>query len=168
LPYYQSALCDFSNNYILIPDTSDNTLISVIMSKLNAIVGSNTEVNTVTLFDIEDQLKYKLEIYDEDDDAELINIKQWLGDLAFNDVSWWMRNDQSTWDGVAISQDEYDAVKSRLDDDDSESMFDEIENTVRAIFESVQPKPQKEAAAELIEVDFQEETKKKKWKPKLV
>jgi hypothetical protein len=167
LPHYEKTLCEFSNNYVLLPDTADNTFISVLTSKFNAIVGDNTEVNSVTLFDLDDQLKYRLEIFDEDDDGEIINIKDWLGEFALNDIPWWDRGDVSTWDGAAKNQEEYDAVKSNVSDEEPESIFDDIEDSIRTLYKSVQQQ-NTEAEAEVIEVDFQNETKKKKWKPKLV
>ena len=166
LPYYEKTLCEFSNNYMLVPDTSDNTMISVIMSKLNSIVGDSTEVNTVTLFDLDDQLKYRLEIFEEDDDNEMIDIKEWLGEFVLNDLPWWCRGDDSTWDGVAKSQEDYDIIKSKIEEEERESIFDDIDESIRRLFKSVQQGADPEA--EVIEVDFQDASKKTKWKPKLV
>lgn len=101
LTHYEKTLCEFSNNYVLLPDTIDNTVIDVLTSKFNAIVGDNTEVNSVTLFDLDEQLKYRLEIIEDDDDDDIVNIKEWLGEFVLNDVPWWQRGDESTWDGVA-------------------------------------------------------------------
>ena len=172
LPYYEKTLCEFENNYVLVPDVADNVIISVIMSKMNSIVGDNTEVNTITLVDLDEQLKYKLEIFEEDDDSDLPDIKGWLGDLALSDKSWWLRSDESTWDGIAKTQDEYDAIKSSVADsdenDDVYSMFDDIEESIRAVFKTVKMSDDPEAAADIIEVDFTQENKKKKWKPKLI
>lgn len=167
LPHYEKTLCEFSNNYVLVPDITDNTLISVLMSKFNAIVGDNTEVNAVTLYDLDDQLKYRLEIFEDDEESDIVDIKEWLGEFALSDMPWWKRGDVSTWDGVAKNQEEYDAVKSNVSDDDTESVFDEIEDSIRTLYKSVQ-QDNPGAEAEVIEVDFQNETKKKKWKPKLV
>ena len=169
LPYYEKTLCEFSNNYVLLPTLEDNTIISVIMSKFNSIVGANTSVNAVTLADLDDQLKYRLEAFDEDeDDSDLPNIKEWLGDLALNDVPWWDRGDESTWDGIAKSQEEYDAVKGNPTDEEVDSIFDDIEDSIRTLYKSVHQPETIESNADVIEVDFQNETKKKKWKPKLV
>ena len=70
LSHYEKTLCEFSNNYVLLPDTLDNTVIDVLTSKFNAIVGGNTEVNSVTLFDLDDQLKYRLEIIEDEDEYD--------------------------------------------------------------------------------------------------
>jgi len=174
LAYYEKTLCEFHNNYILVPDVADNIIIGVIMSKMNAIAGENTEVNSITLFDLDDQLKYKLEIYEDDDDSDLPDIKAWLGDLALNDVPWWSRSDETTWDGVAKTQDEYDTVKTTVTKDDSEevedeySIFDDIEESIRSLYKTVKMAKDPGSTAEVIEVDFAQETKKKKWKPKLI
>lgn len=167
LSHYEKTLCEFSNNYVLLPDTIDNTVIDVLTSKLNAIVGDNTEVNSVTLFDLDDQLKYKLEIFEDDDDDDIVNIKEWLGEFVLNDVPWWQRGDESTWDGIAKDREEYDKVKSSTGDDESESIFEEIDDTIRSMYK-IMKSESSDSAAEVIEVDFQNETKKKKWKPKLV
>lgn len=167
LPHYEKTLCEFSNNYVLLPDTIDNTVIDVLTSKLNAIVGDNTEVNSVTLFDLDDQLKYRLEIIEDDDDDDIVNIKEWLGEFVLNDVPWWQRGDESTWDGIAKDREEYDKVKSSTSDDESESIFEEIDDTIRSMYK-IMKSESSDSSAEVIEVDFQNETKKKKWKPKLV
>lgn len=167
LSHYEKTLCEFSNNYVLLPDTIDNTVIDVLTSKLNAIVGDNTEVNSVTLFDLDDQLKYKLEIFEDDDDDDIVNIKEWLGEFVLNDVPWWQRGDESTWDGIAKDREEYDKVKSSTSEDESESIFEEIDDTIRSMYK-IMKSESSDSSAEVIEVDFQNETKKKKWKPKLV
>jgi hypothetical protein len=167
LPHYEKTLCEFSNNYVLLPDTIDNTVIDVLTSKLNAIVGDNTEVNSVTLFDLDEQLKYKLEIIEDDDDDDIVNIKEWLGEFVLNDVPWWQRGDESTWDGIAKDREEYDKVKSSTSDDETESIFEEIDDTIRSMYK-IMKSESSDSSAEVIEVDFQNETKKKKWKPKLV
>ena len=167
LPHYEKTLCEFSNNYVLLPDTIDNTVIDVLTSKLNAIVGDNTEVNSVTLFDLDEQLKYRLEIIEDDDDDDIVNIKEWLGEFVLNDVPWWQRGDESTWDGIAKDREEYDKVKSSTSDDESESIFEEIDDTIRSMYKIMRSESS-DSSAEVIEVDFQNETKKKKWKPKLV
>jgi hypothetical protein len=167
LPHYEKTLCEFSNNYVLLPDTIDNTVIDVLTSKLNAIVGDNTEVNSVTLFDLDEQLKYKLEIIEDDDDDDIVNIKEWLGEFVLNDVPWWQRGDESTWDGIAKDREEYDKVKSSTSDDETESIFEEIDDTIRSMYKMMKSESS-DSSAEVIEVDFQNETKKKKWKPKLV
>jgi hypothetical protein len=167
LTHYEKTLCEFSNNYVLLPDTIDNTVIDVLTSKFNAIVGDNTEVNSVTLFDLDEQLKYRLEIIEDDDDDDIVNIKEWLGEFVLNDVPWWQRGDESTWDGVAKDREEYDKVKSSTSDDESESIFEEIDDTIRSMYK-IMKSESSDSSAEVIEVDFQNETKKKKWKPKLV
>jgi len=169
LSHYEKTLCEFSNNYVLLPDTLDNTVIDVLTSKFNAIVGGNTEVNSVTLFDLDDQLKYRLEIIEDEDDFDddVFNIKEWLGEFVLNDIPWWQRGDESTWDGTAKDQEEYDKVKSTISDDDVESIFEEIDDTIRSMYK-IMKSESSDSTAEVIEVDFQDDTKKKKWKPKLV
>jgi hypothetical protein len=167
LSHYEKTLCEFTNNYVLVPDTIDNTIIGVLTSKFNAIVGDNTEVNSVTLYDLDDQLKYKLEIFEDDDDAGIVDIKEWLGELVLNNVPWWQRGDESTWDGIAKDREEYDKVKSSINDDEPDSIFEEIDDSIRSMYKLMKSE-NSDASAEVIEVDFQNETKKKKWKPKLV
>jgi hypothetical protein len=167
LSHYEKTLCEFTNNYVLVPDTIDNTIIGVLTSKFNAIVGDNTEVNSVTLYDLDDQLKYKLEIFEDDDDDGIVDIKEWLGELVLNNVPWWQRGDESTWDGIAKDREEYDKVKSSINDDEPDSIFEEIDDSIRSMYKLMKSESS-DASAEVIEVDFQNETKKKKWKPKLV
>jgi hypothetical protein len=169
IPYYEKTLCEFSNNYVLLPNLEDNTIISVLLAKFNSIIGDNTEVNAVTLLDQDDQLKYRLEVFDdEEEDSDLPNIKDWLGDLALNDEPWWSRADESTWDGVAKTKDEYDTVKTNAAEEEQDSIFDDIEESIKTLYKTVHQSQDPNADADVIEVDFQKENKKKKWKPKLV
>lgn len=169
---YEQTLCEYSNNFVLLPDVADTTIIHAIYNKLNSIVSVLTQVTSVTLTDLDDHLKYRLDVFDEDDDGEeLPTIKEWLGDLAFNQVPWWMRSDETTWDGVAKSLEELTAIRdNKSDDSDEVSMFDEIEESIVTLFKIIEKEANGEISGEIIEVDFNQESKQKttKWKPTII
>lgn len=163
---YERTLCEFSNNYILLPDVSDTTLIDAIQRKLSAIAGKLTDVTSVTLIDLDDQLKYRLDVFDEDDDeSDLPALSEWLGDLAINSVPWWDRPDETTWDGVAKDQAELESLRN-LDTESGTSMFDDVEENIRKIYKAALNG--EDSSGELIEVDFANQDKKKKWTPTII
>jgi hypothetical protein len=169
---YEQTLCEYGNNFVLVPDVADTTIIHVLYHKLSSIVSSLTEVTNVTLTDLDDHLKYRLDIFESDDESEeLPTITEWLGELAFNQTPWWKRSDESTWDGVAKDKEELELVRAKnLEESEEASMFDEIEESITNLFKALEKEAGGEAPGEIIEVDFQQETKKKhkKWKPTLM
>lgn len=169
---YEQTLCEYSNNFVLLPDVADTTIIHAIYNKLSSIVSEMTQVTSVTLTDLDDHLKYRLDIYEEEDESEeLPTITEWLGELAFNKEPWWKRSDETTWDGVAKNQDELEAVRNNKPEETEEtSMFEEIEESIVTLFKTIEKEANGEIAGEIIEVDFNQEPKKKtkKWKPTII
>jgi len=139
---------------------------------LKAIVSELTEVSSITLTDLDDHLKYRLDVFDsEEEDSELPNIKDWLGELAINEKPWWDRSDESTWDGIAKNKEELDRLKEvKQEEREGVSMFEDIEESILNLFKAIQKEANGAISGEIIEVDFQQETKKKskKWKPTLI
>lgn len=161
---YEKTLCEFDNNFVLVPDTSDVTLINVIQRKLSAVVGNDSEVTNVVLYDVDDQLKYKLDVFEQNsDDNDLPSISEFVGNLHLGNSPWWDRHDETTWDGAAKSQEECDELRNK-EADDTPSLFEEIEESIRTLYNTATN------TGEIIEVDFSEEHKKKikKWKPTVI
>jgi hypothetical protein len=169
---YEATLCEYSNNFVLLPDVADTTLIHALYNKLSSIVSELTEVTSVTLTDLDDHLKYRLDIFEaEEDSEELPSITDWLGDLAFNEEPWWKRSDESTWDGVAKNPDELEHVRAnKVEDTEETSMFEDIEESITNLFKSLEKEAKGEEVGEIIEVDFNQEPKRKakKWKPTII
>lgn len=170
---YEKTLCEYSNNFVILPDVADTTIIHAIYNKLKAIVSESTEVSTVTLTDLDDHLKYRLDVFESEEDTELPTITEWLGDLAFNEEPWWKRSDESTWDGVAKTQEELDQVRAKTSDESDElSMFEDIEESIINLFKTIEKEANGDITGEVIEIDFQHqpESKKKtkKWKPTII
>ncbi len=169
---YEKTLCEYTNNFIILPDVADTTIIHAIYNKLKAIVSELTEVSSITLTDLDDHLKYRLDVFDsEEEDSELPNIKDWLGELAINEKPWWDRSDESTWDGIAKNKEELDRLKEvKQEEREGVSMFEDIEESILNLFKAIQKEANGAISGEIIEVDFQQETKKKskKWKPTLI
>lgn len=170
---YEKTLCEYSNNFVILPDVADTTIIHAVYNKLKSIVSELTEVSSVTLTDLDDHLKYRLDIFESEEDTELPNIKEWLGDLAFNEEPWWKRSDESTWDGVAKTKEELDQVRAKTpEESDDLSMFEDIEESITNLFKTIEKEANGDITGEVIEIDFQHqpESKKKakKWKPTLI
>jgi hypothetical protein len=169
---YEKTLCEYSNNFVLLPDVADTTIIHALYNKLSSIVSELTEVTSVTVTDLDDHLKYRLDIYEtEEESDELPSITEWLGDLAFNEQPWWKRSDESTWDGVAKDPEELEIIRSSKPDESEETtMFEDIEESITSLFKSLEKEAKGEEVGEIIEVDFNQEPKKKtkKWKPTII
>jgi len=169
---YEKTLCEYSNNFMLLPDVADTTIIHALYHKLSSVVSELTEVTSVTLTDLDDHLKYRLDIYEIDEETdELPSITEWLGELAINEKPWWKRSDESTWDGVAKSADELEHIRANItEDSDEPSMFEDIEESITSLFKSLEKEAKGEEVGEIIEVDFNQEPKKKskKWKPTII
>lgn len=171
---FEKTLCEYSNNFVILPDVADTTIIHAIYNKLRAIVSELTEVSSITLTDLDDHLKYRLDVFEEEEEeTELPSIKDWLGELAFNEQPWWDRSDESTWDGVAKSKEELEHVRANKVERETVSMFEDIEESILNLFKSLQKQAAGDNTGEIIEVDFQQEAKdakkkSKKWKPTLI
>lgn len=161
-----SVLAPYNNNLISLPEANESSLLAALHCKLNTICGEHTHVNLVKLTDTVQGLSYSYYQEEKDVYPELPSSQsEWLGEFPYWDTPWWFRNDITTLDRSAESQEEFDAwMEARADTDMDTAnfaLFEEIENTVRAAAEgNLSTSP-----GELIEVDFEQ---KKPWKPTVV
>jgi hypothetical protein len=161
-----SVLGPYTNNLISLPEVNETHLLAALHCKLNTICGENTHVNLVKLTDNIQGLSYSYFQEDKDIYPELpFEQADWLGEFPYWDTPWWNRNDITTLDRSADTQEEYDEWQKALTESEMElantALFDEIEATVRAAAEGISSA----SSGELIEVDFEQ---KRPWKPTLV
>lgn len=157
------------NNFVAVPDPGENTLCALIHAKLNTIAGKDTIIDYVTLKDLKENMTYEYindmnvesdldEIY-----GELPSTREWVNELSYWKTPWWLRNDISTADKVAQSQEEYDDWQSKFEEVEklNTETFQDIEKEINEAWKKVSgPK----GSGELITVDFL----KKKIEPKKV
>jgi hypothetical protein len=156
---------DFNNNFIVLPDSSDQMLVVALHCKLNAIVHENTYVDRIKFRDTHENICYEYVCVDEEY-TELPSDKQWSTELSYWPGCWWNRPDINTMDRNARDQEEYDdwlKLKSETNIDDlNMQIFKEIEQA----FSNVST-----CAGEVIEVNFEKPdpaTGRPIWKPVLV
>lgn len=131
---------DLNNNFVLLPDLTENTVCAAIHCKLNSIIEEDSYITKVTMYDKDDKVKYSYTA-DADDDYPLPTLKEWLGDKTYWDIPWWYREDVTTYDKVAKTQEEYsDWIKQKTElniDKKNMQMFNDIESEVENVFKSV-------------------------------
>lgn len=151
----------FENNIVMLPDLTEVTLLAALYAKFNSITAENTSVKALSLRNVRDNVTYSYEIDEDDevDNMELPTAKEWLGEYPYWENTWWERNDISTYDKAAETEEELNkwkkyAAESKIDELNKQT-FEEIEEEVGAVFQRVVNSINKgQASGELIEVDF--------------
>ena len=151
------------NNFMVLPDVSEMTILAALHYKFNSIISDNSLVTTITLNEKMQNLTFNYTFIDDGEGySELPSHSEWCPPLSYWDSPWWCRKDIMTLDRVAKDQEEYDkwcsSEKSKVDQS-SVDLFDEIDNQYQAMFSDIDID---EKEGELIEVDF------KNTKPRLV
>jgi hypothetical protein len=161
------CLSTFSNNFVVLPNMDENTLIACIHSKLNAIVDSHTTVDRVRLHDRNEQLTFEYFMVD-DQYTELPTEAEWGSELSYWKGCWWSRNDINTMDRIASSEEELARWNEMREEHNLEQLnvqlFDDIEGAFREAANA-------DAAGEVIEVDFAASDVKRGhhvWKPVVI
>jgi hypothetical protein len=121
-------------------------------SKLNTITGPNTVIETVKLEDINENMMYEYSHNNEDAYLELPAINEWVTDMSYWQIPWWFRNDISTSDKLATSQEELEEWQSKFDEVEkcNTETFKEIEIEILESWQKLDNSP----PGELIKVDF--------------
>lgn len=152
----------FENNIVMLPDLTEVTLMSTLYAKFNTITGRDTNVKSISIKNIRDNVTYSFDLGDEEDDdyTELPTATEWLGDYPYWEKTWWERDDISTYDKGAETLEELESWKihsreNRVDELNRQT-FIEIEKEVTSVFDRVTQERDKntEHAGELIEIDF--------------
>lgn len=161
-----TTLAQYSNNLVTLPEVNESTLLSTIHCKLNTICGEDTHVDFIKITDAKQALSYSYVQEEPESYPELPGSQaEWLGDRPYWDTPWWYRDDITTVDRNAGSDEEMEAwLQARQESNMDElnvAIFREIEDTVRNVAGGENPG----SSGEIIEVDFE---KQKPWTPKLV
>ena len=161
-----TSLAKYSNNSITLPEVTESTLLAALHCKLNVICGDSTHVDFVKLTDKTQSISYSYAQEYPESYPELPETQaDWLGDMPYWDTPWWYRNDITTVDRNASSQEELDVWIQTREESNMDQlnvvMFEEIEDTVRSVAGGENPS----SSGEIIEVDFE---RQKPWTPKLV
>jgi hypothetical protein len=148
------------NNLITVPDVTENTFVASLICKLNSIVDEDTTIHSIKMFDKYDKLKYTYKIEEKDTDYPLPKQTDWLGEYPYWETPWWYRDDITTYDKGATTEEEYKGwQKERKDgnvDKENRIWFEEIEKEVIKLYtemkneqETTSPKK-----GEVISIDF--------------
>jgi hypothetical protein len=165
-PAIRETIDRLDNNVLMLPDLTEVTLMSALISKMNAITAENTSVRELSIRNVRDKVTYSF-MCDEQDDSDyddLPTAKEWLGEFPYWEKTWWERDDISTYDRGAKDEEELknwkkNAEEQRIDELNKQT-FREVEQDVTAIFLKVANQHTKEEhAGELIEVDFSKKNK---------
>jgi hypothetical protein len=152
------------NNFMILPDVSEMVLLSALHYKLNSIISENSLVTAITCNDKLQNLSFSYNFIDEGEGyTELPSYEEWCPELSYWNDPWWCRNDITTIDRVAASEEEYHSWLSGdkiTVEQQSVEVFDSIDSQFKELFSEDADKTE----AELIDVDF----KKSTWKPRLV
>lgn len=156
-----------NNNPVVFPNLDEATICAALHSKLNAITHEDTAVDIITYHDIDSNCKFRY-VQDNDEDYNLPTQDEWLGEFPYWPKPWWERNDISTMDNSADSQESLDKwlevfEEEGVDETNTET-FREIEEEVTSLFNEANGIKKLEGT--LIEVDFTNKTSK--FKPTLV
>ena len=159
----EKSFSEYNNNFMFLPSLSEATFASAIHSKLNSLIHETSHVETITILDKIDGMEYS--VWNDDGVyTSLPTIEQWLGELSFWKTPWWERRDFSTFDNIALDQEELDTwFNNDKQQEVIAKMSYPIDEIVKEVTESLGT-PEDRDKGKLIEVDF----KKKKFKPKLV
>jgi hypothetical protein len=158
----EKNFCEFDNNFMFLPNISEATLVSALHCKLNAIIHENSIVDVISIKDTVDDLDYNF-VNTDFDYPMLMDIKDWLGELSFWDKPWWYRRDFSTFDNIALDQEELDTWKETKKEESNLRMQKAITDIEESVREQMTQATTDDKGI-LIEVDFS----KKAPKPKLV
>lgn len=163
-------LSEFDNNFLVLPDLDDVTLLQAIHSKLSVIAGERTLISDLKLEDCSLGLSYNFFLDEDTVYTSLPSQQEWLGELSFWDEPWWSRYDVLTFDNVATDAEERDAHKA--DKDQRESIVQpllDIDDSVDELLAKVQKQLDnaEHEPAELISLDSVRK-KKSKWTPTIV
>jgi len=157
-------MSSYDNNYIFLPTLSEAVLLHALHCKLNTICHPHSNIETLSIKLKEEQLSYNC-INDDLEYPELPSIKEWLGELSIWDTPWWMRKDFSTFDNVALNQEEKDQWAN---DEKKQEMMARMSDPIKEIETKVssQLSISTKDKGELIEIDFKDKKLKSKPIPK--
>ncbi len=155
---------EFDNNIILSPDNSEASLGVMLHAKLSTIT-KECFIGCIEIIDNRSKTCYNY-MDDENDYTYLPTITDMIveGGIAFHEQPWWFRDDISTYDGSAKSEEEFNNYIDNHFEPVQEAMsrpLSELETRLRDAMSSTD-----QTAGEII--DLEEFKSKKAWKPTLI
>jgi hypothetical protein len=157
---------NYDNNYVVLPDTTDTTLLEALHSKMNVLCGDHTYIDDLSLTDTDVGVGYNMTADSEEITYGLPEQSDWLPEFSFWPVSWWERYDITTFDNYSETEQDVETFQNTdVYLNTLTSDLDQIDQQVDDLFNQMMGK-----TGEVIELDqirAQQETKKV-WKPTLV
>jgi hypothetical protein len=164
-----SVLMNYDNNYVVLPDTTDTTLLEAIHCKLNVLCGDTTFVDDISLTDVDNGIGYSMAV-DSDDFSQIYGLPtsqdQWLPGHSFWEEPWWCRYDATTFDNYSELEEhvqefrQTETFQGALVQD-----LQQIDEQVDALFNQHLGKTAEVISLDQIRADLET---KKPWKPTLV
>jgi len=165
LPIVEMFSSGFDNNFLVVPDVTDTTILEALHCKLNVLCGDGTVIDSLVLSDTDTGIGY--EVFTDTETAyKLPSAAQWLGELSFWEKPWWERYDVTTFDNYAESaEDLADFRKSEAYNGALSVELDEIDQQVDQLFNQIHGK-----VGEVIDLEDlrRNSVKKNSWKPTVV
>lgn len=153
------------NNFMMLPSVSEMIIIAALHYKLNSIISDNSIVTTITLNEKTQNLTFNYTFIDDGEGyGELPNGAEWCPELSYWKDPWWCREDITTIDRIAATQEEYDkwiAGDKITVEKSSRELLASIDDQYKDLFSE----DDEIKEGDLIEVDF---NKNQQWGPKLV
>jgi hypothetical protein len=172
-----TRFADYENNFLVLPDLTESTLMEVLHCKLNRLCKAGSRVDNIHIYDTITEMNYTF-FMTEEEEYQLPGQSEWMGEFSYWDDPWWNRSDVSTYDNSADSSEELAAWRLNMKENHvyrmAQEAFEEIEDVVKSSFHAalehagIVPKIER---GQLIEVDFSntnEPVKRERWTPKLI
>ena len=169
----EKFLVEYDNNFVVLPDLDDVTLLDCLHRKLQAIAGEMSIVSKVSILDTDTELTYHSFYDDEDEGALTLPIaKDWCGELAFWETPWWDRYDVMTFDNIATDIEERDAHRADADRASLRAPFDDIDENIKDILKKAKNlivnEDEHKEDCEVVDLTSARLRKKEKWTPTIV
>lgn len=152
------------NNFMMLPNVSEMTIMAALHCKLNHIINDNSYVTSISCNEKIQNLTFSYTLIDDlEGYTELPSDAEWCPEFSYWDTPWWSRRDIVTIDRVAADQEEYDnwlAVDKIKVEASSQDLLKAIDDQYIDLFSDTEIKE-----GDIIEVDFEQ---KKSWGPRLV
>ena len=163
IPTINSHFTVTQNSLCVTPGVNLMYLANVLFAKLNSICDECIIISKLQLQDLSSGITYTVEDNEGEIPAVLPTQEEFMGELSIYDDPWWCRDDVSTYDSKAQDKEELAEIKENIEKSKEvlEADFKQIETEVRSYMTD-------QKSAEVIEVDFEQRTDKKGWKPKII
>jgi len=164
IPLMEKFFADYDNNFLVLPDLSESTLLESLHSKLNTLAGETTFVDFINMKDRSQNIGYS---YINDEMVhDLPEDNYWVGKFPFWKTPWWLRYDSTTFDNTGKTKEEQQLVREQRVENGIDSLttlvFTEID-------EEVESQLKNEPEGQVVDLEaFKKINKDRKWKPTLV